>query len=157
MSPKDRRARYELGRMYRRIGDRAAAKEALEGLRTDWKALQLLGEIMLDGDDYAGAIPYLVRSQGRNPSGDYRAQLLIGAVFDLRRVPGAALLRAGQAAEAEKVFREGVRRSPKNGRMLFGLMEALRAQKKTDEAAWVQREFEAAWSKADVKLGVGER
>jgi len=72
--------------------------------------------------------------------------------YPVRESLGAALLRAGQAAEAEKVFREGVRRSPKNGRMLFGLMEALRAQKKTDEAGWVQKEFEAAWSKADVKL-----
>jgi Flp pilus assembly protein TadD len=72
--------------------------------------------------------------------------------YPLRESLGAALLRAGRAAEAEKVFREGVQRSPRNGRMLFGLMESLKAQKKNEEAGWVRREFEAAWAKADIKL-----
>jgi tetratricopeptide (TPR) repeat protein len=70
----------------------------------------------------------------------------------VRESLGAALLRAHQPAEAEKVFREGARRSPKNGRMLFGLLESLKAQNKTEEASWVQKEYEAAWSKADVTL-----
>ena len=76
--------------------------------------------------------------------------------YPVRESLGAALLRAGQAAEAEKVFREGIRRSPKNGRMLFGLMESLKAEGKTEEAGWVQKEFEAAWAKADVKLRIEE-
>jgi hypothetical protein len=76
--------------------------------------------------------------------------------YPTRESLGAALLRAGQPAEAEVVFREGIRRSPKNGRMLFGLMESLRAQGKNEQAAWVQKEFEAAWSKADVKLTLAE-
>jgi len=66
------------------------------------------------------------------------------------------LLRAGNAQEAERVFRDGVNRSPRNGRMLFGLMESLRAQKKNEEADWVRKEFEAAWAKADVKLKIEE-
>ena len=76
--------------------------------------------------------------------------------YPLRESLGAALLRAGQAAEAEAVFREGVRRSPKNGRMLFGLLESLRAQAKAEQAGWVQKEFEAAWAKADIKLSLAE-
>jgi Flp pilus assembly protein TadD len=76
--------------------------------------------------------------------------------YPVRESLGAALLRAGQAAEAEKVFRDGVRRSPKNGRMLFGLMEALKAQGKSEEAGWVQKEFEAAWAKADVRVRLEE-
>ncbi len=72
--------------------------------------------------------------------------------YPLRESLGAALLRAGQAGEAEKVFRDGVRRSPKNGRMLFGLMAALTAQGKTEEASWVRQEYEAAWGKADVRI-----
>jgi len=72
--------------------------------------------------------------------------------YPLRESLGAALLRAGQAAEAEKVFREGVKRSPHNGRMLFGLLESLKAQRKADDAAWVQREFDQVWAKADLKL-----
>jgi tetratricopeptide (TPR) repeat protein len=76
--------------------------------------------------------------------------------YPIRESLGAELLRAGMKADAESVFREGVRRSPKNGRMLFGLMEALRAQGKTEDADSVKREFDAAWSKADVKLNIAE-
>jgi hypothetical protein len=61
-------------------------------------------------------------------------------------------LLSGDAAAAEEVFREGLRRSPHNGRMLFGLSESLKAQKKTEAAAWVEREFQAAWNGADLKL-----
>jgi len=74
--------------------------------------------------------------------------------YPLRESLGAALLRAGKAAEAEKVFREGVKRSPRNGRMLFGLAESLKAQGKSQDAAWVQKEFESAWAKADLKLRI---
>ncbi|MBZ5623142.1 MAG: hypothetical protein LAQ69_31140 [Acidobacteriia bacterium] len=76
--------------------------------------------------------------------------------YPVRESWGAALLRAGKSAEAETVFREGLKRSPRNGRILFGLMESLKAQGKTDAAAWVQKEFEACWAKADVKLTIDE-
>jgi tetratricopeptide (TPR) repeat protein len=76
--------------------------------------------------------------------------------YPVRESLGAALLRAGRAPEAEAAFREGVKRSPRNGRLLFGLMESLRAQGKEEDAAWVKREFEAAWAKADVELKLAE-
>jgi tetratricopeptide (TPR) repeat protein len=76
--------------------------------------------------------------------------------YPLRESLGAALVRAGKAEDAEKVFREGLQRSPRNGRMLFGLMESLRAQKKNEQADWVRKEFDAAWAKADVKLRLEE-
>ena len=72
--------------------------------------------------------------------------------YPVRESLGAALLRAGDPAAAEAAFREGSRRSPNNGRMLFGLLESLKAQQKTDAAAWVQREYETAWKGADIKL-----
>ena len=40
--------------------------------------------------------------------------------------------------------------------MLFGLMESLRAQCKQEAANSVQKEFEAEWSKADIKLKLDE-
>lgn len=40
--------------------------------------------------------------------------------------------------------------------MLFGLMESLRAQGKIEDADSVKREFDAAWSKADVKGSLDE-
>ena len=76
--------------------------------------------------------------------------------YPLRESWGAALVRAGKAAEAERVFREGVKRSPRNGRMLFGLMESLKAQGKTEAAASVKREFDANWAKADIQLRVDQ-
>jgi tetratricopeptide (TPR) repeat protein len=76
--------------------------------------------------------------------------------YPVRESLGAALLLAGKAAEAESVFREGVKRSPRNGRMLFGLMESLRVQGKNQDAELVKREFDAAWAKADVTLKVDE-
>jgi hypothetical protein len=72
--------------------------------------------------------------------------------YPIRESLGACLLLSGDAAAAEEVFREGLRRSPHNGRMLFGLLESLKAQKKTEAAEWAQREFQAAWNGADLKL-----
>ncbi len=74
--------------------------------------------------------------------------------YPLRESLGAALVRAGRAAEAEKVFREGLKRSPRNAWMIFGVMEAMKAQGKTEGMAELQHELDAAWSKADVKLAL---
>ena len=74
--------------------------------------------------------------------------------YPVRESEGACLLRAGRATEATRVFREGLRRSPRNGRMLFGLVESLKAQRKFSEAALVKREFDAAWTRADVRLRI---
>jgi len=74
--------------------------------------------------------------------------------YPVRESLGASLLLSGDAAGAEEVFREGLRRSPHNGRMLFGLLESLKAQRKSDAAAWVQREFDAAWKGADFQLSL---
>jgi tetratricopeptide (TPR) repeat protein len=70
----------------------------------------------------------------------------------VRPTLGAALLVSGDAAKAEQVFREDLRRWPRNGWSLFGLEQALRRQGKTASAELVSRELTAAWSRADVKL-----
>lgn len=72
--------------------------------------------------------------------------------YPVRESLGASLLLAGDVQGAELTFREGLRRSPNNGRMLFGLLESLKTQGKTNEAAWVQQEFNAAWNGADIEL-----
>ena len=70
----------------------------------------------------------------------------------VRHQLGAWLLAAGKAAEAEKVYRADLVQHPKNGWALFGLAQALTAEKKSGEAAKVQKEFAEAWKNADVKL-----
>jgi Flp pilus assembly protein TadD len=77
-----------------------------------------------------------------------------GWYYPVRESQGAYLLQAGKSTEATRVFREGVRRSPRNGRMLFGLLESLKAQGKRDEAESVRRELDAAWAGADVQLRI---
>ncbi|MBV8342410.1 MAG: hypothetical protein JO173_08535, partial [Gammaproteobacteria bacterium] len=72
--------------------------------------------------------------------------------FPTRQLLGAQLLIARQPAEAERVFREDLRRNPANGWALQGLAMALRAQGKTAGAARAQREFEQAWRHADIRL-----
>ena len=69
---------------------------------------------------------------------------------------GAALYLSGRYEEAERVFREDLERTPRNGRSLFGLWQTLLAQKKADAAAMVERQFTAAWSRADVRLRIEE-
>ncbi len=70
----------------------------------------------------------------------------------VRQNLGAALIAAGRADEAEAVYWEDLKKNPENGWSLFGLMQALKAQGKTDDAARVQKRFEKAWKEADVKL-----
>jgi tetratricopeptide (TPR) repeat protein len=70
----------------------------------------------------------------------------------VRHALGAALLEAGQAAEAEAVYREDLRRLPDNGWSLFGLARSLRMQGREGEAARAEADFKQAWKRADVKL-----
>ena len=72
--------------------------------------------------------------------------------YPVRESLGAALLSAGRAADAERVFREDLVKHPRNARSLFGLQAALAKQGKDADAAWVQREFNEAWKNADSKL-----
>ena len=70
----------------------------------------------------------------------------------VRHSLGAVLLEAGRPADAEKVYREDLVRHRGNGWSLFGLMQSLDAQGKKAEAAKVKKQFEQAWSKADIEL-----
>lgn len=70
----------------------------------------------------------------------------------VRQSFGAVLLSVGRAAEAEQVYREDLVRHPNNGWSLFGLGLALTAQRRTEEAAAVERRFRTAWARADVAL-----
>ena len=66
------------------------------------------------------------------------------------------MLKAGDAKGAERTFRDDLARNPRNPRSLFGLQKALEAEGDTTDAAWVQREFAAAWRNADTQLTIDE-
>jgi hypothetical protein len=76
--------------------------------------------------------------------------------YPVRQSLAAALLRNGQAKEAESVFREAIAKQPRDGRLLFGLWQSLVAQKRDSEAAVVERQFEAAWQGGTAKLAIGD-
>jgi tetratricopeptide (TPR) repeat protein len=63
-----------------------------------------------------------------------------------------ALVRNGQAKEAEAVFRAAIDKHPRDGRLRFGLWQTLTAQKRENEAVLVEQQFNAAWTNATVKL-----
>ena len=69
-----------------------------------------------------------------------------------RQVLGGVLLDAGRAADAESVYREDLKRFRENGWSLYGLAKSLEAQNKSSEALDVQRRFEKAWTRSEVKL-----
>ncbi|MEP7271162.1 MAG: hypothetical protein ABI882_06635 [Acidobacteriota bacterium] len=75
-----------------------------------------------------------------------------GRYYSVRESLGSALLISGDATGAEVVFREDLKRNPRNGRSLFGLLASLRKQGKSEAAKLVEREFERAWKSADAKL-----
>ena len=65
--------------------------------------------------------------------------------FPVRESLGGALLIIGDAAAAEKVFREDLDRNPRNPRSLWGLRQALLQQKRAYDAGFVQKQFEGSW------------
>lgn len=73
-----------------------------------------------------------------------------------RKTLGALLLRTGNAAEAEQVFRADLIQHPHSGRSLFGLRESLKAQGKLRAAQMAQREFVRAWQHADTRLTIAD-
>ena len=65
--------------------------------------------------------------------------------YPVRESLGAVLLKIGDNAGAEEVFRADLERNPRNPRSLFGLEQALKAQEKTYDAGFVRKQFDANW------------
>jgi len=76
--------------------------------------------------------------------------------YPVRESLGAALLRAGRSADAERVFGEDLVRHPRNPRSLLGLREALVQQKKDADAAWIDTQFREAWKNADSQVTIDD-
>ena len=72
-------------------------------------------------------------------------------VVPARHALGAVLLSAGQAKEAEAVYRADLRAYPANYWSLLGLQKALAAQGRKPEAAAAEEAFRRAQARAQVK------
>ena len=76
--------------------------------------------------------------------------------YPVRENLGAALLMNGDAAGAEKVFRDDLDRTPRNPRSLFGLQQSLLQQKRDYDAGFVQKQFESSWEGGSQALKIDD-
>lgn len=70
----------------------------------------------------------------------------------MRLYLGAVLLDANRAEEAEAVYRKDLIWNQQNGWTTFGLVKALEAQGKTQEAIIVERQFQSFFRNADIEI-----
>jgi hypothetical protein len=162
---------YAQGTALAAKGDLPKAAQRLEALRTiqrtaKWDAYAVyqvpaaqmaeIAELLLDADlrlrsgDKGGGLERLRTAIEKQDALPYMEPPYWD--YSIRQTLGKALLTLGLAREAEQVYREDLRRHPRNGWSLFGLEQALRAQGKSAAAAEVKGRFERAWARADVKL-----
>ncbi|HET7437454.1 MAG TPA: hypothetical protein VFN10_22310 [Thermoanaerobaculia bacterium] len=152
---------YARGVAYARLGnvegakrEQAAFHESAANLGDDAGMLQnsyqSLGTVeaaLLDGaiaeasGDHAAAIAAYRRAVTAEDSLNYNEPA--DWYYPTRETLGAALLRQGDAAGAEAVFREDLKRNAHNPRSLYGLSQALAAQKKPH--AKERAAFKEAW------------
>ena len=74
--------------------------------------------------------------------------------WPVREALGAHLLRAGDPAAAETIFRQDLTRTPNNPRSLYGLSESLKARGRHFDSAEALKQFETRWAGADIKLRI---
>lgn len=70
-----------------------------------------------------------------------------------RHTLGAVLLKAGRYREAEKIYRQDLKKWPENGWSLYGLSRALKEGGNETEAANVLARFNRAWKRSDSPIG----
>lgn len=110
----------------------------------------LAGELKAKQSDYQAAVVHLDRAVRLEDGLTYEEPP--SWYYPVRHTLGAVLLEAGRADEAEVVYWQDLKRNPENGFALHGLAASLRAQGRVEEAAAVERRFEAAWKDSDTPL-----
>ena len=162
---------YSLGSAYANTGDFERANKQLEILRAILDESEvdktrvtvtsvsgiltlaghgLQGEIKEAKGDLDGAIASYRLAVELEDKGNYTEPPAWAQ--PMRHYLGAALLKAGKPAEAEKVYRRDLRWNAENGWSLYGPHQALAAQGKTKLAAETFARYEAAWKHSDTAL-----
>ena len=138
----------------RQVADSEAAK-ALElphlpgGTLVRISVHDLAGHIALKAGDKDKAVEELTQAVKLEDELPYMEPPF--SYMPMRHGLGAALLTKGDAAAAEKVYREDLKRNPANGWSLLGLSQSLKAQGQVERAADVTESLRAAWLRADVQ------
>jgi tetratricopeptide (TPR) repeat protein len=108
----------------------------------------VLGEIAMAEEKYEEAVAHFRRAVETQDELPYTEPPFW--YYPTRHSLGKALLTAGDAAGAEKVYRADLEQYPRNGWALYGLVLALESQDK--DASDIQQRFDSIWAQADVKL-----
>jgi tetratricopeptide (TPR) repeat protein len=137
---------YARGVAHAAKGDAESARAAIDTVRSiqsatadplnaqvlDIAAHALMGEVAFRARDLAGAEAHFRQAMA------IEDELLYIEpphwYYPIRHSLGAVLMEAGQAAAAEQVYREDLRRFPENTWSLHGLAASLRAQGRTGDA-----------------------
>jgi len=155
-----RQGRMDDARSHHEALRRAAADPAIEKMMT-WNRYSLIGGVRI-GERFVAAE---IAGAGRDFNTAIAALREALAIEDtlpydeppawhwpVRQALGAMLLAAGRPADAEKAYREELRRNPENGWSLHGLEKSLRAQKRGADAEEIAARFAKAWANADIDL-----
>ena len=130
--------------------NRAGATATAELLALAAHALE--GEIQMVSGDLAGAIASFEKGVALEDTNNYTEPP--DWPQSMRLYLGAALLRAERFEDAETVFRQDLRWHQNNGWSLYGLMQSLEAQGKTQEAKVIQNQWLSVWANADIELSM---
>ena len=128
--------------------NRAGATATAELLALAAHALD--GEIKLAEGNLTGAIAAFEKGVALEDTNNYTEPP--DWPQSMRLYLGNALLVAGRFEEAEAVFRKDLRWHQNNGWSLFGLIKALEAQNKKNDAKVIQNQWASVWSHADIQL-----
>jgi tetratricopeptide (TPR) repeat protein len=145
-------AREDLARLERYAADPALAKARIKNINAAEKlariaALTLRADIALAERKPADAVPLLVEATAIEDSLTYDEPHLWLA--PTRHALGAALLDAGRAADAERVYREDLAHYPDNGWSLRGLALAQKKQGRQVAAQETEQRMRTAFRSAD--------
>jgi tetratricopeptide (TPR) repeat protein len=162
---------YARGVAYSRKGEIEKAKAERTGIaqamktvtvsfldKNDYPASELLkiadklleGEIAMAQKKYPAAVAAFQAAVDRQDALPYTEPPFW--YYPTRQSLGMALLESGDNSKAEAVYKKDLEIYPRNGWSMFGLLQSLEAQNKSDEAAEVKKKFDNVWQKSDIKL-----
>jgi tetratricopeptide (TPR) repeat protein len=110
----------------------------------------LSGEIAMAGANHRSAVAAFEKAVIAQDSLPYTEPPFW--YYPTRQSLGEALFKLGDNGAAEAVYKEDLKRYPRNGWSMFGLIQSLEAQNKADAAAKVRAKFDNVWSRSDVTL-----
>ena len=113
-------------------------------------ATHLEGEIAARSGKTDQAIALLTRAAGMQDSLQYDEPP--PWPLQARQALGDVLFRAGRPADAARVYEQDLSHFPENGWSLYGLAQALRAERGAKGAAAAEARFKKAWAKSDTAL-----